>query len=450
VSVTERLAVPENAGAGWLRPALALAKGPRTLRAARALTVGLAVYEVGKKAYDKGRGRITYTVSVPAADEVYDAISDWLTDQVPARSRRALTIRTRRRASSYDDQPIEPEGSSRQTDPPDMRALYDGTVAQNVRIAGHRVSVKINQKSLGEGLTLSVNTHGDSWSRAMKSVEFTCYGERSRDAVLAFLTQLAAERLAGSEVRPRMWIATRWGEWRRVREVPLRSLDTVILPADQRERIVADLAGFLAAEGLYSRVGIPWHHGLLFHGPPGCGKTSLATALAGHFGLDVHLLPLSDLEADAHLMGLLANVDARSVLILEDIDVVHAATTRDDDRKGVTLSGLLNALDGIATPHGLVTVMTTNDLASLDPALVRPGRADLVEEFGPLDGDQAQRLGDLVTGSTNRYPLPALNGAHLTHAELLDAAKPHLDDPVAAHRALSARILRAPVGEDAR
>ena len=62
------------------------------------------------------------------------------------------------------------------------------------------------------------------------------------------------------------------------------------------------------------------------------------------------------------------------MLLLEDIDVFHAAARRDDDAGSITLSGLLNALDGIATPHGLLTVLTTNTPEVLDHAVVRAGR----------------------------------------------------------------------------
>ena len=56
------------------------------------------------------------------------------------------------------------------------------------------------------------------------------------------------------------------------------------------------------------------------------------------------------------------------------------------------MAAMLNALDGAFTPHGLVTMMTTNDLARLDPALIRAGRIDVDEELSPLDEDQARRL----------------------------------------------------------
>jgi chaperone BCS1 len=54
----------------------------------------------------------------------------------------------------------------------------------------------------------------------------------------------------------------------------------------------------------------------------------------------------------------------------------------------VTLSGLLNALDGVAAQHGRIVVMTSNHPERLDPALVRPGRIDVKVELGHADDTQ--------------------------------------------------------------
>jgi chaperone BCS1 len=58
----------------------------------------------------------------------------------------------------------------------------------------------------------------------------------------------------------------------------------------------------------------------------------------------------------------------------------------------VTLSGLLNALDGVSSRDGRVLFMTTNHPERLDPALIRPGRVDRRVELGHATPDQARRL----------------------------------------------------------
>jgi mitochondrial chaperone BCS1 len=62
------------------------------------------------------------------------------------------------------------------------------------------------------------------------------------------------------------------------------------------------------------------------------------------------------------------------------------------EQTDVTLSGLLNALDGVSSREGQVFFLTTNHPDRLDPALMRPGRVDLKLELGHAVPDQARRL----------------------------------------------------------
>ena len=67
-----------------------------------------------------------------------------------------------------------------------------------------------------------------------------------------------------------------------------------------------------------------------------------------------------------------------SVVLLEDVDALFVARNAVGS---VDFSTMLNCMDGVATRRGLVVFMTTNHLASLDPAFVRPGRVDCIVEF---------------------------------------------------------------------
>jgi len=104
-----------------------------------------------------------------------------------------------------------------------------------------------------------------------------------------------------------------------------------------------------------------------------------------------------------------------------------------DKGEGITLSGLLNALDGVATPHGLITVMTTNHREVLDDALIRPGRVDLDEKIDYATANQAVDLWRLAFG-TEVY-VESIGGL-ATAAQILEVCKRNLQDPAAARRAL--------------
>jgi chaperone BCS1 len=173
-----------------------------------------------------------------------------------------------------------------------------------------------------------------------------------------------------------------------------RLLDSVVLQPGEKEHLVQDIANFRTSKQRYERLGVPYHRGFLLYGPPGTGKTSLVSAVAAHFGLSIYCLNLADLT-DRSLTVAVNDVPANSVLLFEDIDCMRSGKTREPmptngdstpedkkgkesaaERTGVTLSGLLNVLDGFYAPTGMLFVMTTNRIEALDSALLRPGRID--------------------------------------------------------------------------
>jgi chaperone BCS1 len=173
-----------------------------------------------------------------------------------------------------------------------------------------------------------------------------------------------------------------------------RQFKSVILDGNQASELLGDVKEFLASYHWYQETGVPFRRGYLLHGPPGNGKTSVVKALAGDLGMSIYLLMLSDPDMnDNRINELLAKVPDRSILLLEDIDCAFIKRKRASGKEGgLTFSGLLNALDGVASPEGRIIVMTTNHMERLDPALIRPGRADVKLYFGNATADQARRL----------------------------------------------------------
>lgn len=116
---------------------------------------------------------------------------------------------------------------------------------------------------------------------------------------------------------------------------------------------------------------------------------------------------------------------------------------RDGTDTGVSLSGLLNALDGVATPHGLITIMSTNHIESLDQALIRSGRADVTIEFGLPDRAQFVDLVAMVTGLDAvllEAELPELPEG-VPHAQIVGWMRNHLmGDPWDAVKAVQGVI----------
>ncbi|KAL4947481.1 BCS1 N terminal-domain-containing protein [Aspergillus filifer] len=203
-------------------------------------------------------------------------------------------------------------------------------------------------------------------------------------------------------------------EWSRCMARAPRALSTVVLDKEQKDGFIDDIKEYLhpRTRRWYSNRGIPYRRGYLLHGPPGTGKTSLCFAASGLLGLQLYLLNLSSKSLDEdELMALFSELPRRCIVLLEDVDCAGMSQKRTADspspdaaqsassetpedatvvgptpgpleKQGVSLSGLLNVIDGVAACEGRILVMTTNHPEKLDPALVRPGRIDMTIAFG--------------------------------------------------------------------
>jgi len=182
-------------------------------------------------------------------------------------------------------------------------------------------------------------------------------------------------------------------EWTRARLGNNRKLDSVVLKADQKEAILADLQRFFASRERYESLGIPWRRGYLLYGPPGTGKTSLVTALASELALNVCVLSLSSPNVtDEKICNLLSSVPRRSVVLIEDVDAFFQKRAKADAGVRVSYSGFINALDGVATHEGSVVFLTTNHPDMIDEAAIRSGRVDFRLELGLCDRSQLERM----------------------------------------------------------
>lgn len=151
-------------------------------------------------------------------------------------------------------------------------------------------------------------------------------------------------------------------------------------------------------------------------------------SLAGELGLDVYVLSLSRAGLDdTSLAALISELPSRCIALMEDIDAAFQIGLENRDLEDntsnippppspldgnghgqgqsrsngnnpmssashITLSGLLNAIDGIGAHDGRILYATTNKYSVLDPALCRPGRMDIHIEFKLASQYQAQEL----------------------------------------------------------
>ena len=110
------------------------------------------------------------------------------------------------------------------------------------------------------------------------------------------------------------------------------------------------------------------------------------------------MLNLSDPNIDdAKFIELITSLPKDSIFLIEDIDAVSMDRKQDDKKmseqtKPVSLSTILNSLDGLLTPDGLLFFITTNYPEKLDDALTRPGRIDLIKKFSNANEYQVGAL----------------------------------------------------------
>ncbi|KAG2197339.1 hypothetical protein INT47_012769 [Mucor saturninus] len=184
-------------------------------------------------------------------------------------------------------------------------------------------------------------------------------------------------------------------DWRTVGSKELRSFNSVILKDGQKEGILKDIQTFRRRQHWYSIRGIPYRRGYLLYGPPGTGKTSLVQSVASKVNMNVAILSLSGSMNDEKFNLLLQEVPRNSILVMEDIDhcVINDPNSENDTSSGkITMSGLLNALDGVIAQEGSMVFMTCNDVSRIQPALLRPGRIDVKLELGYANKVQINKM----------------------------------------------------------
>lgn len=398
---------------------------------------GLVAYESAQKLWgsskDLWRRNFAFTVTVSERDVLYMDIHNWLLSIMPDERHKALLISS---ANNGGNDPT-PENVIEVTKP--LVIKFNDKAPRKVMIDGHRVTVSLR--------TPEVAASRDTFREPEAStIEFVTTSYAGQQAVIGHLNRLNSERATSRKAVLRM--VGQWGSWKTRSDLPPRTLDSISIPPEQKARIIADLGRFLEEEEQYNRLAIPWHRSYMFEGPPGNGKTSLIKGLAYYFNLDLWYVSLADLKAESSLIGLLSEVGPRSMLLLEDIDTMKITNDNESSEQGtISIGSLLNTLDGVATPHGLITAMTTNHLDRIDSRLTRAGRMDMIET---IDHPSISTLADLYRHFYGRSPnwknLECTEPIQeISTAQVAEVFKCHMTDPLIAQREIE-KLIRERVG----
>ncbi len=158
--------------------------------------------------------------------------------------------------------------------------------------------------------------------------------------------------------------------------------------ADEAKDEVREIVEFLKNPGRFTRLGGRIPRGVLLVGPPGCGKTLLAKAIAGE--AEVPFFSISGSDFVEMFVGVgasrvrdlfkQARENSPCIIFLDEIDAVGrrrgSGMGGGHDEREQTLNAILVEMDGFGTDEGIIVIAATNRPDVLDPALLRPGRFD--------------------------------------------------------------------------
>ena len=189
-----------------------------------------------------------------------------------------------------------------------------------------------------------------------------------------------------------------------------RSMETVFMNSKTKENLINSIDAFVNRKDWYEKNFVPYHYGILLYGPPGTGKSTLIRALITEYmekyknntQSPLYLRNVSDLPG-VHNEAYEMTMKPR-MIVIEDIDAASLQKREDkifDKKEGpavevseisyddesdfrhrsigkltVSLSEVLNTIDGVSNLENVIYIFTTNHVDHLDPALIRPGRID--------------------------------------------------------------------------
>ncbi|CAE6452205.1 unnamed protein product [Rhizoctonia solani] len=360
----------------------------------RLVVIGGAVETARRTAYTGWNSFVDsffLTATFMQDDYPYDWVMHWLSKQ-PAWSRaREFEITTRNADASRvgvktpTDQELEEDEEFGLAD--DDEQLVHGRRKRKVALTPSADTTH-NIYYRGHWLRITRASPRDLGGRGELKISVVA---RNNAIIKKLVLQAKYEYEQDMEHRVHIFLADQVGGWRWNGARQKRPMSSIVLEPGVKDMLLTDAKDFLRSEDWYAERGIPFRRGYLLHGVPGSGKTSLIHALAGELGLDIYVVSLNMKGmSDNTLANLMGRIPQRCILLLEDLDaaftrgtnrdskstgaptVKTAAEAKADDPNTLSLSGLLNCLDGVAAAEGRLLFATTNHIERLDPALSRP------------------------------------------------------------------------------
>ncbi|KAG8696761.1 hypothetical protein FRC09_008276 [Ceratobasidium sp. 395] len=337
-------------------------------------------------------GAFFVTIHLDNDDIAYDWMMIWLSHQPAWRKAREVQISSKDFGLNRNATIVVPGETDAAGETRSVAYLPTYNSTHSMIYNKHWMRVTRTRQDLGEGCT-------------RESLQISLLA-RNRDVVNQLLREAKEAYTREDQNRVAIYTCDQYNCWHRSASRSKRPMSSIVLDTEIKDMIMEDAKDFMSSETWYADRGIPFRRGYLLYGAPGSGKTSLIHALAGELKLDVYVISLSRRGFDdAKLNEMISDLPPRAIALIEDIDasfttavgVRGSGSTSNvglggDDGGGVTLAGLLGAIDGVAAQEGRLLFATTNHVEVLDPALTRPGRMDVHVEFRLASKWQAKEL----------------------------------------------------------
>ncbi len=218
-----------------------------------------------------------------------------------------------------------------------------------------------------------------------------------------------------------------------------KALDNLIFPTRVKD-LIKEIELWRKSKPWYLEKVIPWKRGWMLYGPPGTGKTALARAFAEDLNMPIYVYNLAEMgNHDLIKAWNEMQVNVPCIALIEDIDnvfhgrenvarrngfmpMMFAQKKEGDDKNDnrpsmmtpLTFDCLLNCLDGVERSDGIFTIITTNDIGKIDPALgqprkqpdgsvefisTRPGRVDKAVELSYMESADKKKMAKRILGN---------------------------------------------------
>ena len=338
---------------------------------------------------DRLKSTLTSSITLESSDNLFQWVFDYLIMKgLITNSLNNISLHTERKTGStctfYDNKDL-----SSDMEKPDI-AYMPSAGFHSFRYK----DVKIN---VFHEIGNPIPTGRDRKPTRIETITLSCFGPWNIKLLKGLCEEAMSLALDKDKGNTNIYALARYDcFWEKVQSKKPRPFHTVILDTNIAEIIIDDIKNFKQTQQWYIDRGVPYRRGYMLHGPPGTGKTSFVLAVAAELNLSICPLNLSGNELDDDKLNkVLENAPQNSIILLEDVDAIFVERTSvDETREGrkVSFSGLLNAIDGVRSQEGRILFMSTNHIEKLDPALLRPGRADLLVKLDYASMDQIRRM----------------------------------------------------------